>query len=456
MKRILIIDDEKPILDVLEDILKDEGYDVLTAMDGMAGLEILGKEPVDLVFLDVWMPKMGGIEVLEKIKESYSGVEVIIISGHANVDMAVKAIKIGAYDFIEKPLDIDRILNLAKNALQLQSLRRENKNLKQQLLLDDEMIGDSPAMKKVRDLITQSAPTDSRVMILGENGTGKELVARMIHNQSGRAEQNFVEVNCAAIPDTLIESELFGHEKGSFTGASAQRIGKFEAADGGTLFLDEIADMSLQAQAKVLRAVQEMKFERVGGHDPISVDVRILCATNKDIQKEISEGRFREDLYFRLNVIPIMIPPLKDRREDIPALLAYFMEKFSEKHKQKLKTISGEGMKQLADYPWPGNIRELKNFTERISVMCDEDIIPENTVLFYLREQTADRPENQELTDRYGEMKLQEARDHFEKQLLLTKLDENGFNISQTAQALGIYPSNLHNKIKKYGIEIPK
>jgi two-component system nitrogen regulation response regulator NtrX len=453
--RILVIDDEQPILQIMEEILKDEKYRVFTAADGVEGLELLKTEPVDLVFLDVWMPRMGGLEVLEHIKKDFPETAVIIISGHANVDMAVKAIKLGAFDFIEKPLDIDRLLTLARNALQLATLKKENRKLKKALDRDDEMIGESAAMNRIRELVDQSAPTDSRVLILGENGTGKELVARRIHSRSRRSEGPFIEVNCAAIPDTLIESELFGHEKGSFTGAVSQRIGRFEAADGGTLFLDEIADMSLQAQAKVLRAVQEMKFIRVGGRDPVEVDVRIIAATNKDLQKEIHDGRFREDLYFRLNVIPITIPPLRERKEDLPALMEHLLKHFCDKHRTFRRRLTPGAMDALKERNWPGNIRELKNFAERLVVMTtDEELGPEA-----IKEniQPGGIPESAVLSgSAWGQMKLQDARDTFERELLIAKLEENEYNISKTSEALGIYPSNLHSKIKKFGIEIKR
>lgn len=453
--RILVIDDEQPILQIMEDILKDEGYRVFTADDGIEGLDILKTEPVDLVFLDVWMPRMGGLEVLEQIRKNYTEIAVIIISGHANVDMAVKAIKLGAFDFIEKPLDIDRILTLARNALQLTRLKKENSTLKKALNREQEMIGTSPAIQKIRELIEQSAPTDSTVLILGENGTGKELVARSIHQKSRRAEGPFIEVNCAAIPDNLIESELFGHEKGSFTGAIQQRIGRFEAADNGTLFLDEIADMSLSAQAKVLRAVQEMTFVRVGGHEPVRVDVRIIAATNKDLKKEIQEGRFREDLFFRLNVIPVTIPPLRERKEDITDLMSHLLDQFSEKHHTTPRTLTDEALKLLMEQPWPGNVRELKNFAERLVVMTSGEELGLEEVQRNLQPVETSQTSQSALSD-WGNMKLQEARDTFERELLIAKLKENDYNVSRTAEALGIYPSNLHNKIKKFGIELKR
>ncbi len=456
MSRILIIDDEPSIQDVLGDILRDEGYEVLLAQDGLEGLRLLKTEPVDIVFLDVWLPGKGGIDILAEIKSEWTDVEVVIISGHATVETAVRAIKLGAYDYLEKPLDLGRVVTIARNALQLEALRRENAALRQGQFLEDDMIGETEAMHRIREVVGQSAPSDSRVMILGENGTGKELVARMIHSRSRRSNRPFVEVNCAAIPDNLIESELFGHEKGAFTGAVARRRGKFEVADSGTLFLDEVADMSLEAQAKVLRAVQEMTFERVGGEDQIKVDVRIISATNKDIRKEVEEGRFREDLYFRLNVIPLSVPPLRERQDDLPALMDYFHNNLKKGHNDvSPPDFSNEAMKLLTEYFWPGNIRELKNFIERVTILVDEAEVTEETARYYLGE-AGSRPFSDSSQREYDGMKLGEARDLFEKRLVERRLEANGYNIAKTAQAMGVYPSNLHGKIKKYGIEIKK
>jgi len=456
MSRILIIDDEPAIQDVLGDILRDEGYEIFIAHDGIEGLRILKTEPVDVVFLDVWLPGKGGIDVLAEIKEEWTDVEVVIISGHATVETAVRAIKLGAYDYLEKPLDLGRVVTIARNALRLEALRRENAALRQGQFLEDEMIGETEAMHRIREIVGQSAPSDSRVMILGENGTGKELVARMVHNRSRRSNRPFVEVNCAAIPDNLIESELFGHEKGAFTGAVARRRGKFEVADTGTLFLDEVADMSLDAQAKVLRAVQEMTFERVGGEDQIRVDVRIISATNKDIRREVAEGRFREDLYFRLNVIPLSVPPLRDRKEDLPVLIKYFHKNLKKGHSDvSPPEFSPEAMQLLTEYPWPGNIRELKNFIERVTILVDEAEVSEETARYYLGE-AGSRPGADSANREYDSMKLGEARDLFEMRLIERRLGVNGYNIAKTAQAMGVYPSNLHGKIKKYGIEIKK
>lgn len=453
MSCILIIDDEPGIRTVLSDILEDEKYSVLTAADGIEGLSILKKENIDLVILDIWLPNMGGIDVLKEIKSDFKEIEVIMISGHANIDLAVKAVKLGAFDFIEKPLSLDKLLNIVRNALRLDSLRKENKNLKNSLFMEDQMIGNCKQMQDIQELISQSAGSDARVLILGDNGTGKELVAREIHRRSNRASEAFIEVNCAAIPDTLIESELFGHEKGAFTSAVAKRKGKFELAHKGTLFLDEVADMSLNAQAKVLRAIQEMKFERIGSEASIEVDVRLVAATNKDIKQEIKDGRFREDLYFRLNVIPITVPSLKDRKEDLPLLINYFIEKFRIQGKEMMQ-ISDGAIKILQSHSWPGNIRELKNFVERLTIMSDEEIIEPEIANFFLGENKS-KSESSEFK-KYANLSLNNAKNDFEKKLLVYKLEQNDYNISKTAEMLGIYPSNLHGKIKKFGIEIKR
>jgi len=455
MSNILIIDDEPGIRTVLSDIIRDENHKVLTAGDGFEGLSILKEHSVDLIILDVWLPNMGGIDVLKEIKKKYPNIEVIMISGHANIDIAVKAVKLGAFDFLEKPLSLDKIINLIKNALKLEELKRENTDLKNSMFMEDKMIGSSGQMNDIWTIINQSAPSDAKILITGENGTGKELIAREIHKKSNRSKGPFIEVNCAAIPDTLIESELFGHEKGAFTSAVARRKGKFEMAHGGTLFLDEIADMSMNAQAKVLRAIQEMRFERIGSEKSINVDVRLITATNKDISSEVKAGRFREDLFYRLNVVPIHVPSLKERYTDIEELIQYFMDKFKSDDEKISKTISKEGIEILTSYKWPGNIRELKNFVERINIMTDEQVISIESVKYYLQE---DNTVNKQSTanNEYENLKLNEAKDKFEKQFLIQKLENSSYNISRAAESLGIYPSNLHSKIKKFGIVIIK
>jgi two-component system nitrogen regulation response regulator NtrX len=452
MGAILVIDDEPGIRATVKDILEDEGYRAITAEDGPTGLDALKHDSIDVVVLDVWLPRMGGIDVLKAIKADHPAVEVIVISGHASIDMAVNAVKLGAFDFIEKPLSIERLITAVRNARALSDLRLENARLKLTTVENDDMIGKSPAMAEVHARIEQSAHSDARVLITGENGTGKELAARRIHELSERKSGPFVAVNCAAMPDTLIESELFGHEKGSFTDAVARRKGKFETAHTGTLFLDEIADMSLSAQSKVLRAVQEMRFERLGGESTIEVDVRIIAATNKDLRQEITAGRFREDLFFRLNVIPLHIPALRDRASDIPELASFFLSRLSNGSNRSLSTGALDILKA---YEWPGNVRELKNFVERVSVMSDEETISAETVEHFigrssggLVEATPDR------LDILSELRLSEAREAFERGYLVHNLRKHGYTIARTAESIGMYPSNLHAKIKKFGIEV--
>jgi len=454
LSTILVVDDEQGIREVLQDVLSDEGHRVIAVEDGFKALEILEEGSVDLVVLDVWLPNMGGIDVLKRIRDNWPEIEAVVISGHANINMAVQAVKIGAFDFLEKPLSLEKTITVVENALKMEELKRENRNLKQGILFEDEMIGSGEGMRKVRELIDQSADSEARILILGENGTGKELVAREIHRRSRRAQEPFVEVNCASIPETLIESELFGHEKGAFTDAHALRKGKFELANGGTLFLDEIADMSLSTQAKVLRVLQEMKFERIGGEKSINVDVRVIAATNKHIQEEIRSGRFREDLYFRINVIPIFVPPLRERSEDLPELIDYFMGKFRRGNEEPQRRFSEDSMQLLRTYSWPGNIRELKNFIERINIMTEEEVISVDSVRRFLT--SRNEWEKDELLKGFESMKLNEAKDEFEREFLVKKLDENEQNITRTSRALGITPSHLHNKIKKHGIEIKK
>ncbi len=442
---VLVVDDEEGIRDVLTDILTDEGHTVLTAGDGLVGLGMLEREVVDCVLLDVWLPGKGGLEVLEEIRDTYPRVPVIMISGHGTIDVAVKAVKHGAYDFLEKPLSLDRVVTVVKNALMLEELRRENDSLRTQVPAYPKLVGQSEAISRIREIIAQTADSDARVLITGENGTGKELVAREIHERSTRRDGPFVAVNCAAIPDTLIESELFGHEKGAFTGAAGSRKGKFELAHTGTLFLDEVADMSLNAQSKVLRAVQEMRFERVGSETAISVDVRIIAATNRDVTEAITEGTFREDLFFRLNVVPIHMPPLRRRTDDVPLLLRAFDPDLS---------FDRDALEALREHPWPGNVRELKNFAERVSIMTESSSVTKDEVVRFLGRKPSSAASSP--LGEYLSLGLSEARDRFERQFLSAKLREHEFNISRTAQELGIYPSNLHAKIRKFGIEVKR
>jgi DNA-binding NtrC family response regulator len=380
--KILVIDDERPIRNALKDIFEYEKFIVSEAPDGIEGLELLKKGTYDLVLCDIKMPKMDGIDVLDKILEIQPDIPVIMISGHADIDTAVGAIKKGAYDFISKPLDLNRLLITVRNALERQSLVTETKVLKRKISKTFDMIGESPALKQIKDMIDRVAPTEARVLITGENGTGKELVARHLHEKSNRANGAFVEVNCAAIPSELIESELFGHEKGAFTSAIKQRKGSFEQAHGGTLFLDEIGDMSLSAQAKVLRALQESKVMRVGGEKELQVDVRVVAATNKNLQKEIEKGNFREDLYHRLSVILIQVPSLNQRKEDIPMLADHFLKLICNDYGIALKKITPDALVELQKYDWTGNIREFRNVIERLVILSDKNITDKEVISF--------------------------------------------------------------------------
>jgi two-component system nitrogen regulation response regulator NtrX len=481
MTKILIIDDEPGIRKTLASILEDEHYRAFTAEDAILGMELLEQEPADLIFLDVLLPRMGGLEALDRIRSGWPEAEVVVMSGHANVDMAVRAVKLGAFDFLEKPLSLDKVLTVCRNAITLQKLRKENLELKKSTLSTDEIIGASPLIAQVRDMIKLAAGSDARILIRGENGAGKELIARAIHRLSSRADNAFIEVNCAAIPETLIESELFGHEKGAFTDAVSSRKGRFEMAHRGTLFLDEIGDMSLAAQAKVLRVIQEQKFERVGGEKTIDTDVRIVAATNKNLEQECEQGRFRQDLFFRLNVIPIVMPPLRDRPGDILILLYHFLGKLGIEKPE----IEDEARDLLMAYPWPGNVRELKNLAERISVMCAGEKIKAGVLRGMLRNTAgptgpgpagmADlqgncgpgqrpainekKPVNFEENALQGQLPLDifnlnyiDAKESFEKHYLEFQLAQNGGIISRTAEAIGVYPSNLHAKMRKYGL----
>ncbi len=450
-EKILIVDDEKGILDTVSEILQDEGYYTFVCEDGKNALEILDKETIDLVFLDVWLPGMSGIDVLKCIKEKHSEIPIIMISGHGKIELAVQAVKLGAFDFLEKPLSIDRIILTAERALQFKKLESENIKLKSTLLKRYELIGNSPKMRELKEKIALIAKGDSRVLILGESGTGKEVVARTIHSLSDRKSAPFVEVNCAAIPQELIESELFGHEKGAFTGAIDKKIGKFELADGGTLFLDEIGDMSILTQAKLLRVIETQKFQRVGGTKDIKVNVRIISATNKDLFEEIKKGNFREDLYYRLNVIPINIPALRDRKEDIPDLANYFISEFVREKGWKKKILTDNAIKILQKYDWPGNVRELKNAIERLMIMTVSEVIDAQQIesAGIIRKDASD--------EKYFQFNsLKEARDAFEREFILRKLKENSWNITKTAEIIGLERSNLYKKIKSLGIPLPK
>jgi two-component system nitrogen regulation response regulator NtrX len=447
MSTILIIDDERGIRMSFAAILEDEGYKVFTAEDALVGFDVLGHEIIDLVFLDVLLPKMGGLTALEKLHGDFPQIEVVMISGHANVDMAVRAVKLGAFDFLEKPLSLDKVLTVCRNALTIGTLKKENQRLKRNSAGErDKIIGTTEGIQQVRDLITQAAASDARILITGENGTGKELVARAIHRLSSRQSKAFVAVNCAAIPDTLIESELFGHEKGAFTDAVSVRKGRFEVADGGTLFLDEIGDMSLAAQAKVLRAIQEQKIQRLGGEKTIGVDTRIVAATNKNLEQECEEGRFRQDLFFRLNVIPIHIPSLRERREDIPLLLSHFLKELG----KTTCEIDTDAAQLLCAYDWRGNIRELRNLAERIVVLHTGERVGVEAITSLLsKPSNAEKPSLPSFMD----LTYNEAKEVFEKGYLEYQITKHDGIISKTAEAIGIYPSNLHAKLRKYKIK---
>jgi two-component system nitrogen regulation response regulator NtrX len=448
-RTILVVDDETSILQSLEGILSDEGFEVACADSGVRALETVGEMIPDLVLLDIWMSGMDGIETLVKIKEAYPNLQVVMMSGHGTIETAVKATKLGAYDFIEKPLSLEKLLLSVNNALDYNRLEEEISLFKEKEKRY-QITGHSKAVQQLREQLRIVAPTNAWVLISGENGTGKELVAHTLHRLSQRSHKPMVEVNCAAIPEDLIESELFGHEKGAFTGATTMRKGKFDLAHEGTIFLDEIGDMSLKAQSKTLRILQEQKFERVGGTRTIKVDVRVIAATNKDLEAEIEKGTFRDDLYFRLNVIPMRVAPLRERVEDIAGLVNEFMEEFSLSTNLEAKEVSQEALQLLERYDWPGNVRELKNLVERLMIMTKERLIQAKDIPSPFN-RSPDIGEGLESVLGLGSLK--DARGEFEKVFIESKLREFNGNISQTADAIGIERSNLHKKIKAYGLD---
>jgi two-component system nitrogen regulation response regulator NtrX len=447
MSRILIIDDEPGIRSTLSGILEDEGHRTTLCESGEEGLAQFARDEFDLVLLDLWLPGIDGLAVLERLRAA-GAPPVVMISGHGSVDAAVKATRLGAWDFLEKPLSLERVLLTVGHALADSRLREQVRDLRRHLTLEEILIGESEPMQRLEQQIRSAAPSNSRVLITGENGSGKEIVARSLHRLSLRADAAFIDVNCAAIPEELIESELFGHRKGAFTGAIDDRKGKFELADGGTLFLDEVGDMSLRTQAKVLRVLQEQMFQRVGGQQTIKVDVRVFAATNKNLEAEIAAGSFRSDLFYRLNVIPIEVPPLRARGNDIVLLAEHFLRRFAAETGQLKKRLSAAAAAKLKAYHWPGNVRELRNVSERLAILLPgETIEPEDIQLGTRSEAPAAVPMN---------LPLREARDEFEKQYILARLREYAGNVSRTADALGVERSNLYRKLHAYGITVER
>lgn len=449
--RVLIIDDEESIQNSLTGILGDEGCSVKCRSDAESALKLFEKEEFDVVLLDIWLPHMDGIKLFEQMKSSGREEEVILISGHGTIEQAVKATKMGAFDFLEKPLSLERVIVAVANAKKKKELLEREAFYRSELRADVDLIGESQVMLRLKEQIRLAAPSDGRVLICGENGTGKELVARSIHQQSRRAAGTFIELNCAAIPQELIESELFGHRKGSFTGALENKKGKFLLADGGTLFLDEVGDMSLMTQAKVLRAIEEQTIEQVGGSESVKVDVRVIAATNKDLEQEIREGRFREDLYYRLNVIRIALPALRDRGDDVSLLFSYYLDYFSAKYRRPSKKVSGEAVRALGSYRWPGNIRELKNIAERVIIMHQGgEILPGDLLLPEAAPAAGRQPAGPASG---GARPLREAKEGFEREYIIGVLKQNGYNISRTAEVLGIERRHLYRKMASLKID---
>jgi len=448
---ILIVDDEESIRKSLKDILRDEGYEVVTAASGREALDLLAEAQPSLALLDIAMPEMDGIETLRRFRETRPEMQVIMITGHGTIDTAVQTTKMGAYDFIQKPLSLERVSLAVKHGLEEYRLRQENETLRKSIERRYEIVGESDAIRSLKQQIALAGPTNGRVLIHGESGSGKELVARAIHKSSKRAAGPFVEVNCAAIPQELIESELFGHEKGSFTGATSMKRGKFELADRGTIFLDEIADMSLATQAKVLRVLEGQEFQRVGGAKTLKSDVRVIAASNKDLAAEIRKGSFREDLFYRLNVVPLEVPPLRERKDDIPILVRYFLQEFAAEYGQKPKIIDAAALELFLRYPWNGNVRELRNFIERMMIMVPGPAITAAEVPQPVKRPLVGRLSGDGRTSagnlaEYATLK--EARAAFEREYIIRKLKENNGNISRTADEIDVERSNLHRKIK--------
>ena len=450
-RTVLIVDDEESILRSVSDVLADEGFETVTATSANEALRCIERSPPDLILLDIAMPGRDGLDALAEVRRVWPHLPVVMMSGHGTVETAVRATKLGAWDFLEKPLSYDKILLCVRHCLESARLELENAQLRSELLREIELIGAAGVMRELKEQIAVAAPTEGWVLITGENGTGKELVARQLHVQSKRADAAFVAVNCAAIPEDLIESELFGHEKGAFTGALQMKRGRFEVADGGTIFLDEIGDMSLMTQAKILRILQEHCFERVGGTDTIEVNVRVIAATNKNLETEMAEGRFREDLYYRLNVIPFHVPALRERSEDIPLLIEYFLTRCSVEGGKVRPSLSAAALERMIAYAWPGNVRELQNIVERLvlmtaSEMIDVDDLPAQVV----------SPGREKLLRGLSSRKLAEARSAFEREFLEEKLRENEGNISRTAGVVGLARETLSRKLRTLGISVEK
>jgi two-component system, NtrC family, nitrogen regulation response regulator NtrX len=444
---VLIVDDEKGVQTSLQGILEDVGFDSEAVSSGEEALELLLKKEFPVVLLDIWLPGIDGLQALAKMRQIAPETVVIIITGHGSIETAVRATKLGAFDFVEKPLSLEKTLLVVKNALHQHQLQEENRLLREQIRQKYEMIGESVPMQALRQQIAFAAPTNGRVLIYGENGTGKELVAHLLHLHGQRRDGAFVEMNCAAIPEELIESELFGHVRGSFTGASEDKEGKFSQADGGTLFLDEVGDMSSKTQAKVLRVLEEQRFTPVGGNTSMKVDVRVIASTNKNLEREIELGNFREDLYYRLNVLPFQIPPLRERKEDISLLTVYFLDEFAQKYGRKPPTLTRKALEILQTYTWPGNVRELRNIMERIIIMTHQSRIDIYDLPEPILNRTILAP-----TEPEEESSLQGAKERFEKEFILQKLVEYKGSVSRAAQALRIERSNLYRKIKQLDI----
>ena len=457
MTKILIVDDEEMIRETLKDIITNEGYKVEEAKEGEEAVNLVKKNNFDCVLLDIKMPKMDGMEVLGHIKTMAPETPVVMITGHGDEESAFEAAKKGAYDFITKPPDLNRLLVTVRNALDRANLITERNALKQQVSKTREIIGDSAAISRIKETIEKVAPTDARVLITGANGTGKELVARWLHEKSSRSDSSLVEVNCAAIPSELIESELFGHEKGAFTSAVKRHTGKFEQANGGTLFLDEIGDMSLSAQSKVLRTLEEHKIYRVGGDKAVNVDVRVIAATNKDLEAEIEAGNFREDLYHRLSVIVIRVPSLNERPEDIPVLARHFMEELCNAYGMEVKTFSDEAIEALKQVNWTGNIRELRNVIERLVILTSGEVTKDDVLTYANPEKPAPGTDQGFVNfDLSAYTQLQEFKSQAEKRFIEEKLNRYDWNISKTAEQIGIQRSHLYNKMDQYGIKKEK